>query len=797
MTGDTDRSTGGVTGRIESVLPAAIRRSYAAKFLVTLLVVVALIGAVGVYIHFDTQDRVATDTREEITGIAREEASGLEDWVGSRESNTNFLAASLPAGANGTALEANIEEKLVQLPGDVQRLHVVDTDRGQVVASTDAAFSGAALSSVTAPWAGNADGMARGEVALSQPFSIGEQPLVAFSTRLSGDRTVVLTASLAERSKDFEPPIAVADVKVVDRNGTVVLDNRNANLLASYTDDGTVPTFVREAHNGTTGFAETTGAVGMAEGEYVMAYTPVIGTDWAMLIHVPAEEAYGLQTQITRNLIVLVVVALLGLGIVGLTIGRNTAKRLGELSDTADALAEGRLDVSIPRTARSDELGSLVDAFGKLHAYLNTVAARAEALADQDFEADVLDEDVPGTFGETLDRMGEDLERMVTDIEEARTEAEAAKQEAEALNDAIAEKARTFGEVMDRAAAGDLTVRMDPDSPSEEMERIARSFNEMLADIQGTIRRIQDVAETVDASSGDVTAGTREIADASGEVSESIQDISAGLSEQDDNVQEIAREMSNLSATVEEVASSAEEIAQTTEAAAERGRVSRAAADEAIAEMDAIKDRSLETAEEIEALESEMAEIGDVVEMIEDIAEQTNMLALNANIEAARAGSEGGGDGFAVVADEVKSLAEEVGEATSTVADHIEAVQETTEQATRDMREMRDHVLEGTETIEDALGTLEEVVTDVEDANAGVQSIDDATDEQAASTEEVAAMADEIADISERTSEEAEEVATAAAQQRNAVGSVTDNASDLASEAERLEDLVGEFTVED
>jgi methyl-accepting chemotaxis protein len=257
MFGDDSKDHGVLTriqARIESVLPSRIRRSYAAKFITTLLLVVLLITAIGVYIHLDTQQYVTQDTREEITGIAREEASRLQDWVTGRRSNTKFLAASLPADASGSELQPNLERKLVQLPNDVRELHVVDTERGRVVSSTQTEYAGQDVGGVDAPWASNADAVERGAVTVSKPFSSGGEPLVAFRTRLSDSRYVVLTASLAEQSKRFNSPIAIADIKVVNGEGTIVFDNQNAGLLDGYSADGTQSAFISEGLNGTTGF---------------------------------------------------------------------------------------------------------------------------------------------------------------------------------------------------------------------------------------------------------------------------------------------------------------------------------------------------------------------------------------------------------------------------------------------------------------------------------------------------------------------------------------------------------------
>ncbi len=161
----------------------------------------------------------------------------------------------------------------------------------------------------------------------------------------------------------------------------------------------------------------------------VMAYTPVVGTDWVLLYNVPRKTAFALQTHVTKNIGILVLMAILSLLAVGLTIGRGTAKSLESVSGTADQIAAGDLNTELPETTREDEMGQLYGSFESMHVYLNTVADQADALARQEFDAPVLDESVPGEFGETLEQMRDDLRTMVTDLERSRAEAEEAKAE--------------------------------------------------------------------------------------------------------------------------------------------------------------------------------------------------------------------------------------------------------------------------------------------------------------------------------------------------------------------------------
>ncbi|NHN57705.1 MULTISPECIES: methyl-accepting chemotaxis protein [Halorussus] len=778
---------------LERRLPNRVRRSYAAKFNLVLILVVVLVGAIGLFIHFDTKGLVQDDTEARITGIAHEESEAVRSWVTKKKSTTSFIASSVAAD-DQSAVGTTLERRLVELPGDVQSIHYLDTSSATVVESTDDAVVGSTVTADGAPWAANLTALPTGSVSVSAPYETDAGPVVAFLTPVGDARTLVLTASLEKRSRGFNSPIATGDIKVVNAEGTVVLDNRNGNLLDSYGQDGDLPDGVAAGFEGTTGFGTVSAQTGMADGRYVMATAPVIGTDWVLTYHVPKQQAYALQTQVSRNIGGLLVVMLVGLGLVAVTIGRQTAKSLDMLAAKADAIARGELDVDLPDSRRVDEMGSLFDSFGSMRSYLNTVADQAGALAAQEFDDPVLDEDVPGTFGDALDRMGEDLETMVTDVKRARDEAEAAKQEAEALSESLVREAEAFSGVMEAAADGDLTRRMDADAESEAMEQIAREFNAMMAELEATVGDVRTFAESVASASEQVTARTADIEDSSTQVSQASQQLSAGARDQQENLDTTSSEISTLSATIEEVAASADEVAQAAESTEELGEDGREAAREAIETMRAVETETEATVEQIDGLQSEMERIGEIVDLIRDIADQTNLLALNANIEAAAA--DGDSDGFAVVADEIKALAEESKEAVDDIEDQIEEIQDETDEAVADIRATQSQVADGVDAVDEAQESLEAIVENVEETAVGIQQINSATDEQAASTEEVVSMMDDVTRLSEESADEAEQVAAATQEQSAAVSEVTESADHLARQADELMEMLEDFRVD-
>ncbi|QLG27047.1 methyl-accepting chemotaxis protein [Halorarum halophilum] len=756
-------------------LPDSIRGSYLRKFAVMTLATLVVVAGAGVVLQGQVAADLRENTHDQYRTSVEQNAAEVSGWAEMHEETARLLSERA-ANYDDVEVKTMLSMEQGRLPDDVVALHYVDSSTMEVLESSSETAVGTTLD--VEAWENADEGDAGGLTSVSPTGAITSKAyesdgrtLVAFGSWVPGTKeSIVVTVRASSQTDVLLGGDDGTVTRVVDRHDGAIHLASDESLLGSSYGMGLDSSAMQHAAAG------ESGAHDMDERGTVMAYAPVEGTDWVVVTTVPQSKAYALASDVRRDMYVLVGLAMAGFLVIGATMGRSTGRTLSDLADRATALARGE-DDDIERTDRVDEVGQVHDAVVDVSEYLSTAASQADAVARSEFDAAVLDEDVPGSLGESLAAMRADLDRLITEME--------------ATTEELERSAESYSAKLERAADGDLTVRLAEDADNEAMRDVATAVNATLADLESTVGRVDTVAHDVADSSTDARDGTAEVERASREVAESTEEISAGAAEQSDHLAEVSGEMATLSAAVEEVAATADEVAEQSETAAQTGERGVALADEAVAEMAAIEDASEETAEVVRGLEEEVQEIGEIVELIDGIAEQTNTLALNASIEAARAGAEG--DGFAVVADEVKSLATDTREATKRISSRIERVQASTDDAVTDIERMRGRVEDGTDTIEAGLGSMGEVVDAIERANDGVQSISATADDQATSAEEVVAMADEVATVSEQTAAEAGNVSAAAEEQTASLNQVSSEVSRLSERAAELIDLTAAF----
>ncbi|MEM7625919.1 MAG: methyl-accepting chemotaxis protein [Planctomycetota bacterium] len=312
---------------------------------------------------------------------------------------------------------------------------------------------------------------------------------------------------------------------------------------------------------------------------------------------------------------------------------------------------------------------------------------------------------------------------------------------------------------------GDLTQRIDVKS-DDELGQLGRWFNQF-------VQRIHDVMVTVAGS-------THEVASAATEIAASSEEISTGMGEQSAQVTQISAAVEEMSASVVEVARKSADASKNAEqsgkAATEGGRI----VEQTINEMNAISEAVNASSRSVQDLGQRGEQIGEIISVINDIADQTNLLALNAAIEAARAGEHG--RGFAVVADEVRKLADRTTQATDEISQSIKAIQSETTSAVERMGEGTRQVEVGVNRATDAGTSLTQIVSNAREVAGMIQSIAAATEEQSAASEEVARTIEAIAAVTQQSKDGTDQAAIAAVQ--------------LSEQAERLQTMVGKFKVD-
>ncbi|WP_276300542.1 methyl-accepting chemotaxis protein [Halorussus lipolyticus] len=438
--------------------------------------------------------------------------------------------------------------------------------------------------------------------------------------------------------------------------------------------------------------------------------------------------------------------------------------------------ATGRFDRTVATAAFG---GALVAGFVATLSSWRTAKSLDRLVASADRRADGED---PAFDTARVDCAGRVADSMA-DTHETLVEEHRARRTADERADSLEATAREYAGVAAETAEGTLDARMNP-ADNEAMAELATEFNATLSTFEESVADLTRLADEVVTHGQEVAFDAAEVAEGSDGVVSSVEDISAEAGTQTDDLQSATDQMNRLATAVQAVAESTDEVATIAEQTVETGREGREAADRAVSGMNDIENESEETVEAIESLESEVQQVDELIDFIGEIAEQTNMLALNAHIEASRAGEQGAG--FAAVANEIKELAERTKEAAADIEERLTRIRRQTDRTVDEVRDTSARIAQQTDSVENAAEALADIADYARETNAGVQEISDATREQADSTEEALEMVEDAAEVSEGIRDEAETVASSADAQTTALSAVSDTAAGLAEQATRL-----------
>ena len=389
----------------------------------------------------------------------------------------------------------------------------------------------------------------------------------------------------------------------------------------------------------------------------------------------------------------------------GLWIARMITKPISGIVEIAQSISNGDLEQEITYEAQ-DEIGSLANAFRQMIAYLREMARAAGLIAQGDLTVKVEPKSSKDLLGNAFASMVENLRNLVHQLNDNVLQLNSASEQLTQAAEQTSEATSQISVTIQQVTEGIGNQAADINKTAEASDQMARA-------IDGVAKGAQEQAEAVAEASRLMS-----------KLSEASQEVRQGAVKQAEQMvqADTAREM--MSHAIQNVVTASEEVAQESQQAASTAVEGMQMASLIAAGVERVRDVAEALAQSINELGKRSGQIGAIVETIDDIAAQTNLLALNAAIEAARAGEHG--KGFAVVADEVRKLAERSSMATKEISDMVHTIQAGAKQSVETMQKASEDVEEAVRLTEQAKASFQGIVQSTESSVSRVQAIRDA-----------------------------------------------------------------------
>ncbi|MGX2961264.1 methyl-accepting chemotaxis protein [Peribacillus sp. JNUCC 23] len=337
---------------------------------------------------------------------------------------------------------------------------------------------------------------------------------------------------------------------------------------------------------------------------------------------------------------------------------------------------------------------------------------------------------------------------------------------------------------------GDLTEQIEIKS-SDEIGQLGDAFNEMQKSLRTLIQKVEFSSEQLAASAEELTANAEQTGAATEQVAISIQEVSSSAEKQTSGVDRNAESLNELTQGIANIAESSSNVAelslQTTMQAEEGGK----AVQNTKEQMNSIHKSVTESNAIIESLYERSQEISSILDVITEIADQTNLLSLNAAIESARAGEHG--KGFAVVADEVKKLANQSQSSAKQISDLIQDIQMDTLDSVHKMAKVTNDVGNGLTISDEAFEKFEVILNSMKEITPHMEEVSATAEQMSAGVQEVSSIANELAFLAKGNAATSEEVAASTEEQLASMEEISASAKSLSLMAEELKELIAVF----
>lgn len=350
----------------------------------------------------------------------------------------------------------------------------------------------------------------------------------------------------------------------------------------------------------------------------------------------------------------------------------------------------------------------------------------------------------------------------------------------------------TVKNVTEKIAEGDLTKRIIISS-KDEFQFISNSINEMVAAFNKIVASNQEIAEEVSMSTTDLALVTEETAKATEQITMAMEDISSIMEQQMINAKNSERTLQNLSENVVTIANSSSNVSKSSQFMATEAQKGNETVARTIKQMGTIQHAVSNTEEIIDRLNLRSSNISNIVTMITAIADQTNLLALNAAIEAARAGE--AGKGFAVVADEVRKLAENSSNAANNIQSLIKETLSDTKQAIEAMKSVSQETEAGISDVENTKEMFKSIAKSTGDVVAGIKAVATLSSEITTKLEDLMAALNSVAKLSIQAEGNTQQVAAATEEQLASMEEISSTVTSLNEKAIKLEQQIDRFKV--